>query len=132
MHHLIGTIAGVVFTLSLGQPLWAGEHSSHPLIGEWLSNKEASIRELSKAGLSSQEIEKISFLYGSLVLDIKKNTYTTILDGEISEMPYSIISTTNNCYKIKLDQDTSELCIINNELYVPSYKGSKEVFTRKI
>jgi len=132
MHHLLKSITWVILTLSISQPLLANESNTHPLVGKWVSNKDASIQELSKAGLPSEEIDKLSFLFGQMVVDIKNDTYTTILNGEINEIQYSIISTANNCYKVKLGQDIDEICIINNMLYVPSYKGSKEVFNRKI
>ncbi len=130
MHYLLKTIMGTVLTLCISQPLLANESASHPLVGKWISNKEASLQELNKAGLASQEINKLSFLFGKMIVVIKNDTYTTILNEQVSETPYSIISTSNGCFKVKFEQDISELCIKNNMLYVPSYKGSKEVFNK--
>ncbi len=130
MHYLLKTITGTVLTLCISQPLLANESASHPLVGKWISNKEASLQELNKAGLASQEINKLSFLFGKMIVVIKNDTYTTILNEQVSETPYSIISTSNGCFKVKFEQDISELCIKNNMLYVPSYKGSKEVFNK--
>ena len=132
MHHLLKTIAGSAVALCISQPLLANQSDTHPLLGEWVSNKNASIQELVKSGLPSKEIKKLSFLFGHMVVDIKEDTYTTMLNGQVNEMPFTIISTTDDCYKVKIDQSTNELCIKNNMLYVPSYKGSKEVFTKKI
>ena len=130
MNYLLKIATGTFLTLCIGQPLLANESASHPLVGKWISNKEASLQELNKAGLASQEINKLSFLFGKMVVVIKNDTYTTILNEQVNETPYSIISTSNGCFKVKFEQDISELCIKNNMLYVPSYKGSKEVFNK--
>ena len=122
-------ILGMIF-LTFSQSALAVE-AVNLMLGKWVSDRQASVEEMVKAGISKNEIEKLSPLFGQLELEIKPAVYTTIINGRVVDLPYTIISSADNCYQVNIEQKIEKICVVNGKLHVPSYKGSVEVFNKK-
>lgn len=103
----------------------------HPLMGTWKSDKEASMDELLKVGVTQKQKELFNDTLGEAIIKIGEERIRFTIDGKVKSNEYLILSENNDCYNIQTESDTYEYCIKGNFLYVPSsFKGAKEVFKK--
>lgn len=101
------------------------------LEGTWRSNKEASLREAERAGISAQRLALFGRLYGKMTYEIEDGVWSAVMDGEDFGGPFEVLSKTGDCYAILTDEGEGEVCIRDGQLYVYSEMSkSYEVFDR--
>jgi hypothetical protein len=65
---------------------------------------------------------------------VTSSTWKSTLDDRITFKNYTVLSESSGCYNLKFNTgEIKELCIVNDNLYVPSGLGGltfKEVFSR--
>jgi hypothetical protein len=117
-------------------------HSEKVLIGHWVFNKPETIESFRNSDMSDAEFERFSSILKPSEIVITDKFYSGKIQGrKRTQTPYSIISISDNeeCYKLQLkdpriplDIQKLEVCVVNDRLLLPSVKGSKEVFNKKL
>jgi hypothetical protein len=125
---------------------YAQEQESAPsenlLLGQWIFNKPETIESFSNSDMSDAEFKRFSSILKPSVIEITEKFYSSTIQGrKATQTPYSVISISDNgeCYRLQLedsriplDIQKLEVCVVNNRLLLPSVKGSKEVFNKKL
>lgn len=112
------------------------------LLGQWIFNKPETIENFSNSDMSDAEFKKLSSILKPSEIVITDKFYSTHIQGrKPTQTPYSIISISDNgeCFKLQLEDNRIpldiqklEVCVVNNKLLLPSVKGAKEIFNRKL
>jgi hypothetical protein len=111
-------------------------------LGQWIFNKPETIENFSNSDMSEAEFKKLSSILKPSKIVITDKFYSTHIQGrKPTQTPYSIISIADNgeCFKLQLEDNRIpldiqklEVCVVNNKLLLPSVKGAKEIFNRKL
>ncbi len=105
--------------------------SDRALEGTWRSNKEASLLEAERAGISEGRRALLGRLYGRMTYQIEDGVWKATMDGEVFEGTYEVLSRDGDCYELRTNEGDSEVCIRDGQMYVLSeITNSYEVFDK--
>ncbi|MFT6910774.1 MAG: hypothetical protein ACJAS1_007511 [Oleiphilaceae bacterium] len=120
----------------------ADSNIENVLLGQWVFNNTETVENFKNSSMSEAEFKKFSSILKPAKIVITDKFYSSKIQGrKPTQTPYSIISISDNgeCYKLQLedpriplDIQKLEVCVVNNRLLLPSVKGSKEVFNKKL
>ena len=127
---LILIIGAVYFGYNQYQKSFA---TDTPLAGNWKSNKNLSMKELRKNGITQQQEGFFNKILGKVTYSIDDSSWVSTLDGETRSDSYKIISEYNDCFNVKINStEDKEVCVVDGNLHVSFTFGDfsgKEVFS---
>jgi len=103
-----------------------------PFSGEWKSNKELSMKELYKKGLTQKQESFFRKVLGNMTYSISGNSWESTFNGETHSSTYTVESENKGCYDIKFSDGIKNCCLIDGNLHIPSKIGPlsfNEVFS---
>jgi len=122
----------IILTLSLVS-LGACNKNDGLLDGIWVSSKSRTLEEISKTmNLSKRHLSIVGNLVGKMKHTIKEDSWISEYNGVISEAQFKVLSKTDNCYELLIDNSKKIIaCLIGEELHLPSGVANVlEVFVR--
>ena len=88
------------------------------LEGTWRSNKEASLLEAEKSGVSEGRRALLARQYGKMTYEIEDGIFKAKMGEFDFEGPYEVTSKTGDCYSVKTSVSENEVCIRDGRMYV--------------